>query len=772
MRKIFTALSMFILFTSPVHAMDVVMTPEDSVECPSACPCCDDIIPNLKNNMEDFNEYIDDMKKYTEENYDFKKVRQNHTVRQDAVNRSQSSDRDTSRQGHSDYRDIAEKFKDKEASITEDHNDIDDSLDDMEQMAQDIIADIDKLKNCPCWAEVLECCGGVLCERFLSDRAQTAKDFLENKLPDLKKNNGLARNGAMAVVLSYSEDAQRVAKDAMKNLQKGFQDLWKFDPSIVKKIGDCCKKGKDECFEDTVAGDYALPLDWLTDSGSALIDFTGANNPTGDIGSIAVTNLTGKPMTFTVPAGSVLSTGDNTVQRMSVTEGIRGTVNPGETVNFPVHGVCMDSTLHPPPASTTSDISLPGLPDFSDLFSGLNLTPSSGSFWKDHGLDSLFGNLDDLKEEYGDKLGGLLVDALPFFGVTPDQIKQILEELEQDQQTDIDAQYDDILDHLWEELNTMGFSSEVFVDIALTEFLEDYLDDLYKFGLIPPTGLPIETERETLLQWLYWSVLDGFDEMDGENKIATEVEETGGSQTPEQIAQLNENLWGNVRLVKKKAKEDLTNAAGGSNTGAFKRKQNFYQLVLNWQSALSGLKNIVTLPEAHAQKSLSIEEQRVQTANAMRRFQTVKSSLINFTFDVENLVKNAVSMKIAKTNQSTAEFTRAQLAGLTQQIKAGRPTVNKETGMDQAYLQSVYAHTHQFVKKDGTFNSTWKDIKNDLGGVYKKWEAKYKKLLSKSRKSVKKGNHYLEKLDRDERKFFVVFSKVKLYTMILDSIYK
>lgn len=74
---------------------------------------------------------------------------------------------------------------------------------------------------------------------------------------------------------------------------------------------------------------------------------------------------------------------------------------------------------------------------------------------------------------------------------------------------------------------------------------------------LTPTGLPPQMEQETITQWTIWNVLEGFSVEDGEKKITEQVEEAGGTQTPEQIQELNENIWGNVNLVKKQIREDV-----------------------------------------------------------------------------------------------------------------------------------------------------------------------------------------------------------------------
>ncbi len=73
-------------------------------------------------------------------------------------------------------------------------------------------------------------------------------------------------------------------------------------------------------------------------------------------------------------------------------------------------------------------------------------------------------------------------------------------------------------------------------------------------GEIPPTGLPPGMEQETITQWSIWNMMGGFDPDDGEKKITEQVRESGGTQTPEQIHRLNENIWAGVDLVRKRTR--------------------------------------------------------------------------------------------------------------------------------------------------------------------------------------------------------------------------
>jgi hypothetical protein len=79
------------------------------------------------------------------------------------------------------------------------------------------------------------------------------------------------------------------------------------------------------------------------------------------------------------------------------------------------------------------------------------------------------------------------------------------------------------------------------------------IEDLQKEKEIG-TGLPPETEKLTLSQWYIWNFMENFGPEEGKEKIAKQVKENGRQQTPEQIEELNKNIWGGIDLVKKRLK--------------------------------------------------------------------------------------------------------------------------------------------------------------------------------------------------------------------------
>jgi len=83
----------------------------------------------------------------------------------------------------------------------------------------------------------------------------------------------------------------------------------------------------------------------------------------------------------------------------------------------------------------------------------------------------------------------------------------------------------------------------------------ELIDQFLSEGLIPPTGLPPGMEGQTMTQWYAWNIINNFGPEDGQRKIEEQVEESGGSQTPQQIEQLNENIWTGIDLTKKRVRQ-------------------------------------------------------------------------------------------------------------------------------------------------------------------------------------------------------------------------
>ena len=75
-------------------------------------------------------------------------------------------------------------------------------------------------------------------------------------------------------------------------------------------------------------------------------------------------------------------------------------------------------------------------------------------------------------------------------------------------------------------------------------------------GTLVPSGLSQEKDKLTITQWTIWNIIENFNREDGKLKIEKQVLEAGGEQTPEQITQLNENIWNNVDLVKKNLRSE------------------------------------------------------------------------------------------------------------------------------------------------------------------------------------------------------------------------
>lgn len=88
-------------------------------------------------------------------------------------------------------------------------------------------------------------------------------------------------------------------------------------------------------------------------------------------------------------------------------------------------------------------------------------------------------------------------------------------------------------------------------DFPFIPFLPELVRQLQKEGKLPKTGLPPDMEYITIIQWFIWELMENFNPDDGKAKIEEQVKETGGTQTPEQIDELNKNIWAGIDLVKK-----------------------------------------------------------------------------------------------------------------------------------------------------------------------------------------------------------------------------
>lgn len=741
----------FIYSPSSVYAFDTIpaesfpKSEEANIECPAACPCCDELMPDFADTALDFNDVLDDLKyglDLPDEEFGFPNTRKLQEQRASAIPRTQSADQRTADQGWKDYNDAAKKLREMEKDMNKYHDLVNQDLDDMEQDAKDMIDAIDKFLACPCMQDIDDCCqlSGAPCSDYLKKLKAMLEDFLKNTLPELRTANSNARLAALAEILHHNQ----TSLDAFKRNMRKLQDMLKKIPPVeipkIEMMEDCCKKGKEECAHDWL-GVY-LPVDWLIQSGVVSTSLTGFDRATGHIGDLTITNNTGEIVSYTIPRGSVLFPGSSDVQRIMTTSAIRGTLNPGESLTVAVNGVCLDSTLYPPPSGdpfglnvgTSFDsffdvfFEIPSLGDlFSSLFAGGPTAPSS--FWEDDSWDDIL----DM-----------------FYGHGPS-----------------DHPADDINNFI-DYLFGGSFSGDYFDEYILLPTLMDILDEMYENGEIDPTGLPPEMEYATLLQWLYWDIMDDFDEDDGRERIGQQVQESGGTQTPEQVNTLNSNIWGNIDTVKKKAKSS-------SSTG-IKLLHNNREVVPVKTSSnnsfidrIGGLFSFESL--AFAEDSSSLQDAALGAANALKKSTFLLTALKHLTYDLEHLVQTAYSKQIADTSVKTAQPVRKGLDKMRTGIEKNKPKFTKNKKLTQKDYQKIREINAKLAKKGGELNGLWNAIQKELRSVYPKWDEAYQALLEKSEQSKKDGKEYSADFSKEEREFFKIFSRVKLYYVLLQRLY-
>jgi len=205
-------------------------------------------------------------------------------------------------------------------------------------------------------------------------------------------------------------------------------------------------------------------------------------------------------------------------QRMMTTQRLSGVLEPGQTVTLPIDGVCLDAGLFPF-ASGMPDLgidigsiipdlsSLLGIPSLSDILGTINSTeiPDFSNIFSMPSLNDIFASL----PSFGDfSMPDLFPGIGEAFGFG-------------------DSVWDD---YILDLLSISSFSEIVEIFMGSEQYV--------------PTGLGFDMSYDTILQWLTWVVTDGFNFDDGYERISDQVEETGGSQTPEQIGQLNTTVWG------------------------------------------------------------------------------------------------------------------------------------------------------------------------------------------------------------------------------------
>ncbi|MFC1754866.1 hypothetical protein ACFL96_15975 [Thermoproteota archaeon] len=98
-------------------------------------------------------------------------------------------------------------------------------------------------------------------------------------------------------------------------------------------------------------------------------------------------------------------------------------------------------------------------------------------------------------------------------------------------------------------------------EFAIIPLIPGIVTGLINSGSIPRTGLPPEMELITLIQWYLWNLMENFNPEDGRAKINEQVKDSGSTQTPAQITELNNNIWIGINTVGKRVRQEASRIA-------------------------------------------------------------------------------------------------------------------------------------------------------------------------------------------------------------------
>ena len=262
--------------------------------------------------------------------------------------------------------------------------------------------------------------------------------------------------------------------------------------------------------------------------------------------------------------------------------------------------------------------------------------------------------------------------------------------------------------------------------------------------------------------------MDGFDKEDGQVRIETQVQETGGTQTLEQIGVLNENIWGNVDLVKKKAK--------GAGTGVKEGKSHIpasTQTALRKSVSQRGLARLLNFFESpvFAQETRSLATLQREAINGVRKTVFILSTLQHMVFDLEKLSENSYAQKSGGVNTKTIAPLRQALTTTQQTIAKQRPVFDKTQKLTSEDFQRSAELNAQVIAPNGLLHGLFKSINQKLKSAYPKWDKAYAGLLKKADQAKAEGKNFDALMTKEERKFFRVFSRVQFYKGLLSKIY-
>ncbi len=599
-----------------------------------------------------------------------------------------------------------------------------------------------------------------------------------------------------------------------------------FNPQLGSTLGGPLIKDKLWFFGNfstsPSSGMTQAPISSLLQGGFVDLQFTGRDNPTGYIGDLNLHNNTGDLFFGTMPNGTNLIPNDPSVQRMSTSGNFGGPIFPGSTFTTPLNGFCNDHSSFPPPATFSQPLSLttPNAQSSTTISDDSSTPKVDLTRWA-----VLQSGIDPSKDFY------ITADAINLFNE----------------------------DYVIAKVP--GISTDYLTELATLPDLSNIVDTMIQNNEIKPTGLPSQMNRDTTIQWSTWLFRDNFDIQSGEKKIEDQVEQSGGSQTSEQIQELNENIWGNIRLVNKKLKENVVATAPkiadkpkeecpksfreqmlerelkqkmrekGLVEDSLERMKGWLEEINSdpdydektSKYSKSGLRrdigttkgfldeinqaiddltkqieeerkkdkckdktsfrvfeffemlvDAITLTNpafADGDIVLSLDEARAQAFRAIDKALYVYTKLQHLTFDLEKIAETPYAKKKSKLKKKVLKQIRTELGELQLFMHTSKAKFDKTKKLtDKNFLEVRDINGHLYVK-GGAFDKYWRSVESRLEKNYAKWDDAYLKLLERSEQSKREGKDYLADFNRDEAEFFKVFSRVKLYWLVLEKIY-
>ena len=734
LKRVLVLLSILLLTTTLAFANgDVPSFSTDSVdvECPVACKCCDDLTGGLLEDVDYYNELLEGYESETlSYGFDWSSIKTLLDEKAAGAQRSQSPIDSISKAGHRDWKKDYAEAQEVEEVMEAVFEEGDDICQDLTTINKDLQDTINKILDCDC---IEGCKTGLM---SLLGRLQSDA---ETKIPELKKQQGLWKLNALATAFNFDQAGADRADAAKKAAEDALKEFSPIDPKPMELVADCCKKGVDECVDDIWEGVIHYPLDWLVGGWGIDASLEGRDVATGNFGDLTLTNNTGEKVGWIIQAGTVLYPGSGDTQRMTVTETLKGVLEPGQTVTVPVEGACVDSGLFPPSS---------GIPDLGISFGGL--VPSL-SFLSD--FPSISSMVSDIFAPFEEALANIANYGSTYS--TPESPG---------------FSFIDLINRLGDMFGGDIFSEYVADLISIPSFF-DIVGSFIGSDEYVPTGLPFEMDLSTIGQWATWDATDGFDSQDGEERIADQVNETGGSQTPAQISTLNTNIWSNVNLVQKQARAQVAGAGagiGGSRGSKIeKRKLN---IDLAW--VRKAIEQFNFVQEVQAQQVPSKEDYFGQALKAVRTSSYILSMIQNLVFDLEKISKLSFANDVSELSEGKTKAIRKRLTSVLKDSRKSKVKFSKTKELSADDFMKIRDAKVALMEKGKDYNRLFETIREQINESYKAWDKKYVKLAKKYKKAKDKGKDFEAVLNREQIKFVKVFTRVKMYYKILERLYK